>query len=264
MLSSDEKIFKNAIGPYREALLKSGYDVKEGSINDLKYTPNTKKRKRKSRPTIYFNPPFSLSVETNIGARFLHLINKHFPKGHRFHKIFNQNNLKLSYSTTRNMASHISAHNKKVLNPKMDAPVEKCVHRAYPCPLQDKCNEGPLVYQADVSTTNTTKTYYGLAGTTFKKRYGGHRSNLQNREDYGTALSKYVWFLRDKNVRFDLKWSIKKKAQVYSAGAKYCDLCLTEKTIIMLADKKSCLNIRSEILRKCPHISKFTLGMVKP
>ena len=72
MLSSDEEIFKNSIGPYREALLKSGYDVKEGSANDLKFTPNTKKqkRKRKSRPTIYFNPPFSLSVETNIGARF--------------------------------------------------------------------------------------------------------------------------------------------------------------------------------------------------
>ena len=33
---------------------------------------------------------------------------------------------------------------------------------------------------------------------------------------------------------------------VYSAGAKYCDLCLTEKTIIMLADNNS-LNIRSEI-----------------
>ena len=161
------------------------------------------------------------------------------------------------------MASHISAHNKKVLNPKMEAPVEKCVHRAYPCPLQDRCNEGPLVYQADVSTTNVTKTYYGLAGTTFKKRYSGHRSNLENREDNGTALSKYVWFLRDNNARFDLKWSIKKKAKVYSAGAKYCDLCLTEKTIIMLADK-NCINIRSEILRKCPHIRKFTLGMVKP
>ena len=112
------------------------------------------------------------------------------------------------------MASHISAHNKKVLNPKMEAPVEQCVHRAYPCPLQDRCNEGPLVYQADVSTTNTTKTYYGLAGTTFKKRHGGHRSNLENREDNGTALSKYVWFLRDNNARFDLKWSIKKNAKV--------------------------------------------------
>ena len=31
----------------------------------------------------------------------------------------------------------------------------------------------------------------------------------------------------------------------------------------MLADK-NCINIRSEILRKCPHIKKFTLGMVKP
>ena len=161
------------------------------------------------------------------------------------------------------MASHTSAHNKKVLNPKMEAPVEKCVHRAYPCPLQDRCNKGPLVYQADVSTTNVTKTYYGLAGTTFKKRYSGHRSNLENREDNGTALSKYVWFLRDNNARFDLKWSIKKKAKVYSAGAKYCDLCLTEKTIIMLSDK-NCINIRSEILQKCPHIRKFTLGMVKP
>ena len=39
---------------------------------------------------------------------------------------------------------------------------------------------------------------------------------------------------------------------------------LTYKKITMLADKKSCLNIRSEILRKCPHISKFTLGMAKP
>ena len=55
---------------------------------------------RKSRPTIWFNPPFSSSVKTNICAHFLHLITKHFPKGHRFHKIFNQNNLELSYSTT--------------------------------------------------------------------------------------------------------------------------------------------------------------------
>jgi hypothetical protein len=48
--------------------------------------------------------------------------------------------------------------------------------------------------------------------------------------------------IRGKLVTFDLKWSIKEKAQVYSAGAKYCDLCLTEKNIIMLADK-NCTNI---------------------
>ena len=69
MLSSDEEIFNNAIGPYKEALLKSGYDIDEGSGNELKFTPNAKKRKRKSRPTVWFNPPFSLSVKTNIGGQ---------------------------------------------------------------------------------------------------------------------------------------------------------------------------------------------------
>ena len=69
MLSSDEEIFNNAIGPYKEALLKSGYDIDEGSGNELKFTLNTKKRKRKSRPTVWFNPPFSLSVKTNIGGQ---------------------------------------------------------------------------------------------------------------------------------------------------------------------------------------------------
>ena len=61
----------------------------------------------------------------------------------------------------------------------------------------------------------------------------------------------------NKNVRFDLKWSIKKKAHVYSSGAKYCDLCLMEKNIIMLTK-----TVRTEILQMCPHIWKFTLGMV--
>ena len=122
--------------------------------------------------------------------------------------------------------------------------------------------EGPLVYQADVTTRNITKTYYGLAGSTFKQRYYGHRNNLLNRESCGTALSKYIWYLKDRNVNYSLTWSIKKKAHVYQAGAKYCDLCLTEKTIIMLADK-NCLNIRSEILQLCPHIKRHTLAMVK-
>ena len=64
-------------------------------------------------------------------------------------------NLQLKYLET-NMASHISAHNKKVLNSKIEAEVKTCKHFAYPCPLQNRCNDGPLVYQADVSTNPTT------------------------------------------------------------------------------------------------------------
>ena len=263
MLSSNEEIFKSSIGPFREALIKSGYQVQEGSINELKYKPTKKKRKRKSRPTIWFNPPFSLSVKTNLGARFLYLITKHFPKGHKLRSLFNRNTVKLSYSTTRNMASHYSNHNRKLLSKQENKIVEDCTCTKFECPLDKQCMEGPLVYQADVETRNITKTYYGLAGSTFKQRYYGHRNNLINRESCGTALSKYIWYLKDRNVTHTLSWSIKKRAHVYSAGAKYCDLCLTEKTIIMLADN-NCLNIRSEILRLCPHIKRHTLAMVKP
>ena len=156
-----------------------------------KFTKNTMSWKRKSGPDIWFNPPFSLSVITNICKYFLHSITKRFPKGHRFHKIFNRNNLELSYSTTRNMASHISAYNKNVLDSKIEAEVKTCKHFAYPCPLQNNAmKEGPHVYQVDVSTNRTTKTYYGLAGTTFKKRYGNHRSNLENREEFDEKSKK--------------------------------------------------------------------------
>ena len=57
-----------------------------------------------------------------------------------------------------------------------------------------------------------------------------------------------------------ISWKIVAKTRVYTARAKYCDVCLSEKMYIMLADTKECLNVRSEILNKCHHKSKFTLA----
>ena len=45
------------------------------------------------------------------------MIKKHFPQGHKFHKIFNKNNVKVSYSCMANMKSIISSHNKTILTP---------------------------------------------------------------------------------------------------------------------------------------------------
>ena len=59
-----------------------------------------------------------------------------------------------------------------------------------------------------------------------------------------------------------------KLCKVYSRESKSCDLCLTEKTIIMFSnhylttnhtDHFSTLNKRSEILQKCRHRAKHTL-----
>ena len=65
---------------------------------------------------IWFNPPYSKNVVTKVGHYFLKLLDKHFPRHHKLHKIFNRNTVKVSYSCTKNIKSIINSHNKKVLH----------------------------------------------------------------------------------------------------------------------------------------------------
>ena len=62
--------------------LNSGHDEKliyterkkpvtHNAQNSLKY---------RKRNIIWFNPPYSMNVQTNIGREFLNLVGKHFPK----------------------------------------------------------------------------------------------------------------------------------------------------------------------------------------
>ena len=257
-LSSTKEIFEEEIEIYQKALNDSGYKTK------LSYNPNvTKKtRKRKPRKVTWFNPPFNLNVKTNIAAKFLRMVTRHFPKGHPLHKIFNRHTLKVSYSTTKNIAKHISKHNNSVINKSNpEKQKKKCNCRTKAdCPLRGECQEGPVVYQADVKTNTSTKKYIGSTGRTFKDRYNGHKHSLNNRDANSTTLSTHVWALKDAEKEHDISWSIRAKTGVYTAGAKFCDVCLTEKTYIMLAEPRESLNVRSEILNTCRHKAKFTLA----
>ena len=66
---------------------------------DFKYEPQTShnniKANRKQK-IIYLNPPISKSVSTNVGARFLRIIDKCFPKGDPLNKILNKDTLKFT------------------------------------------------------------------------------------------------------------------------------------------------------------------------
>ena len=57
------------------------------------------------------------NVSTNIGHRFLTLVDKHFPKDYKLRKIFNRNTIKISYSCMNNTKQIIDNHNKCTLNP---------------------------------------------------------------------------------------------------------------------------------------------------
>ena len=64
----------------------------------------------------WYNPPSNSSVKTNLGRKFLNIVDKCFPKNHPLHKIFNRHTLKLSYSCMPNMKSIIASHNKTLLS----------------------------------------------------------------------------------------------------------------------------------------------------
>ena len=265
VLSSTKAEFDLAAPPYIEALKKAGYK------NEIKYEkPEKKNRKNRSRNTLWFNPPFALNVATNLTKMFAEIIDKAFPKNHRYlRKLFNKNNMKLSYSTTPNMGNIISAHNKKILrksdnNDVLVEPGCNCRNEEE-CPMQNKCLTAESVYRATVSSEDgKRKIYTGAAATTFKLRYGNHKQSFNNRKYASdSTLSKYIWELKDRGVNFEIKWHIVKRSKGYDPVTQKCRLCLDEKLEIMRnCGNQESLNSRNELFSKCRHRRKHLLESV--
>ena len=78
-----------------------------------------------------------------------------------------------------------------------------------------------------------------------------------------TELSKYMWDLRDQGLEGEVRWEIARRAARYKCGARRCDLCLTEKVVILTADPATMLNKRSELVSTCRHRAKFRCDKVK-
>ena len=263
-ISSDEQSFNSAAPEYQAALEKSGHCFK------LKYeatTDNNNPSKRRNRPRkiTWFNPPFDLSVENNIGKEFLIAINECFPVGHVLRKICNRNTLKLSYSCMPNIKNKIDSHNKRKLSDSAIEPGKPCNCRNKDnCPLNGECREKNIIYQATVAAENNrTETYIGLTSTEFKTRYNNHNSSFrESKNRYQTELSKHIWKLKDSNINYQIKWKIIGKAKPYCNTTKRCNLCLLEKYYIICHKDKASLNQKSELISCCRHKSKFLLKSI--
>ena len=125
-----------------------------------------------------------MNVVTNIAKKFLQLISKHFPKGHKLNKVFNRNNVKVSYSCMPNIASIINTHNKKVINRSdevITTPGCNC-RRREECPLRGKCLEKSVVYCGKVMANNEDNgtSYIGVTENTWKDRNYKHRNSYKD------------------------------------------------------------------------------------
>ena len=183
-ISATKEIFERAAPVYQSALEKSGYTYKlnyeENLAADMEKAKKT--RKRKSRDVVWFNPPYSQAVKTNVGKNFLRLLEKHFPPGNPLNAIFNRSKVKMSYRCTQNLSRKINAHNSKIIKANDNNQVEMggCNCRVKnKCPVEGECLKQGVIYQAEVSRDDgIVDTYIGLAATSFKARWSNHCSSF--------------------------------------------------------------------------------------
>ena len=141
------------------------------------------------REIIWYNPPYSRNVATNVGRAFLKILDEEFPKEHALHKIFNRNTVKISYSCMSNLKQSIDGHNKSISRKKI-VPSKTCK-----C-MDGNCLKELVIYQATVTTedNNPSQTYMGLTENSFKTRYSNHKTSFCNsNKRLRTELSKHIW-----------------------------------------------------------------------
>ena len=261
-ISSSREIFERSSPYYDKALADSGYKEKLVYQEALESPVNNRQRN-----IIWYNPPYSMNVKSSIAKSFLSLLCKHFPKGHRLSKVFNRNNVKVSYSCMPNIASIITSHNKTVLQTKEEAPSRTCNCRVKAsCPLNGNCLQKNVVYRCNVKSNHeiADANYIGLTELTFKDRFYKHQHSFKHvSKSNSTELSKHIWMLKENGKEVNsIDWSIIDHSSPYKNGAKRCNLCLTEKYHVIMSPFAT-INKRNELISKCRHENKFYLSNFK-
>ena len=229
--------------------------------------PSNPDRKNRHRNIIWYNPPYSRNVATNLGKSFLKILDEEFPKDHVLHKIFNRNTVKISYSCMSNIKHSIDGHNKSVLNKKNVATRNCNCRKPADCPMNGDCLKQSVVYQATVSTNDDRRdqSYVGLTENSFfKTRFTNHKASFSNpSKKHSTKLSKHIWQLKDAKTGFKISWKILKQATPYNPAFNRCNLCLWEKYFIICRPDLGTLNTRNELITSCRHTSNFLLKNIK-
>ena len=203
--------------PFQKALDKCRY------LSTLHYKPLTinKWKDRQQDNILWYIPPFGKNVRSDIGHRFLALLDKHFPKDHKLRKIFNCDTIKIFYGCKNNTRQIIANHNKRNLNSSKhiddtadntntkDTKTCSC-RQKNTCPLNGNCLQSSLTYQATITRkdNSTTETYIALTENGFKTRYRNHTTSFRRTKHRISEFSKHIWTLKENNIHHFILWHI--------------------------------------------------------
>ena len=87
--SCNEEVFEAALPIYEEALRKGGFNEKlNHTENNSDNTQKKEVKRRRKYNIIWFNPPYSANVKTNMEKVFFRTLKKNFLRNHLFYKDF--------------------------------------------------------------------------------------------------------------------------------------------------------------------------------
>ena len=161
------------------------------------------------------------------------------------------------------MKQIISGHNTKIQTNKQTPTEDKkqCNCRAKKdCPLEGKCLESSVIYQATVTETisKQVETYVGLTADPFKTRFNNHTKSFKHIEyKTDTELSNHIWHLKNKGIDFKIKWKIIDRGKTFNSVSKICQLCTIEKFYILLRPELCSLNSNNKLGSYCRHQKKL-------
>ena len=105
---------------------------------------------------------------------------------------------KISYKCKPNLAKTIAANNAKILNTKTEQSKKCNCRNKESCPVEGDCLAKNVIYQATIKHEDQVETYIGLTATTFKTRWGGHKSSFKHeKHKNSTTLSQHIKKLKN-------------------------------------------------------------------
>ena len=245
-------------------MIRAGYDYKLRFYNVN--NNNKKKNRTRKRKCIYFNPPYSKNVKTNIIAEFLKIV-KNFPKNNLLAKMINTNTIKASYRTVPNMARQVARKNGRVLKQTVVQPPPTCNcqrARKPDCPVPGKCTIKDVCYKCEVKREDNhqCENYTGQTSRAVKRRIKEHLGDARKftpQKPVGSRLSHYIGNLIFTDTPYTLNWSILAQKRHFSPVQNFCMLCNVEKELIIYHPEFSSLNLKNELYGYCSHKEKYLL-----
>ena len=160
--------------------------VKSGCTWELKYktSQTSENRQRKKGKKNIFGPPTPIQKACHHDTS---------QETHKFHKLFNRNNVKVSYSCMPNIRTNISLHSKKILEYRPPLVLDKCnCNNKNECPLNGECASCNILCKTKVNSNVrncTEKLYKGRA-----TRNHSTTSNTKRKTSSARSLRDQTWW----------------------------------------------------------------------